>query len=143
MSQIKKTVTYRPRAFISYCARGIDQKVAKALRGSLTKNKVRVDAWRDREDLEPGSRYVLEFQAAIAACDFFVAMLSPRSIASKWCRREWARADRLGKHVLVLYVDDVDEIQWPLELEGLQYIDVRAGLKNGLGPLLAFLGVAD
>ena len=140
---MKKTVTYRPHVFISYCSRGIDLKVATSLRKALTEQRVRVDAWRDREDLEPGSKFLREIEKAIARCDFFLLMLTPRSVASKWCRREWSRAVRLEKHLIILYVEDVPDAAWPLELEGLQHIDVRGGLKKGLGSLLATLGVTD
>jgi hypothetical protein len=138
----KGPVPYRPRVFISYYSRGTDAKVAKTLREALSKYRVRVAAWRDREDLEPGSKFILSFQKALATCNFFVLLLSPRSIASPWCRREWLRALRLDKHVIVLYLHEVPPADWPLELEGLQYIDVRSGLAVGLGQLLKTLGVA-
>ena len=138
-----KKTPYRLRAFISYYSRGTDGKVAKTLRAVLVQHRVRVDAWRDREDLEPGSTFILEIQTAIAVCDFFVLLLSRRSVASAWCRRERERAIALGKPVIVLYVDEVDAVDWPLELQGLQYIDVRSGLEAGLHQLLATLGVDD
>jgi hypothetical protein len=140
---MKNKTPYRPLVFISYYSRGTDAKVATALRKALVVHRVRVDTWRDREDLEPGSTFAIEIQKAIVACDFFIIVLSRRSVGSLWCRRERGRAEDLKKTIIILYADDVDAADWPLELQGIQYVDVRSGLKSGMSSLLATLGVAE
>jgi TIR domain len=141
MRDVAQRSPYRPHVFISYYSRGVDAKVAKALRGALSKHRVRVDAWRDRENLTPGTKFILELQKAIATCDFFILLLSPRSVGSEWCRKEWLRAIRLKKYLIVLFLEDVSAEQWPLELEGLQYIDTQRGLREALPSLFSTLGV--
>ena len=139
----KRSQPYRPKVFISYKASGTDAEVAQVLRETLVANKVAVPAWRDKEDLRPGSRAILEIQAAIADCDFFLLLVSPRSVLkSRWCRREWGRADYLNKVIVPLIVEEVAPRDLPLELEGLQWIDVQRGLDKGLPQLLRLLSVA-
>jgi hypothetical protein len=135
--------TYRPSVFISYAARGTDQETAQVLRDSLEANKVRVPAWRDKEDLRPGTRAIHAIQRGIAECDFFLLLVSPRSVLrSRWCPREWRRADRLGKVIIPLVLEPVPDDAWPLELEEQQWLDFQRGVEHGLPDLLAAIGVA-
>jgi hypothetical protein len=127
--------------FISYATAPPDNNVAKALRESLTKSGVRIPAWRDREKLRGGEVFGEKFAKAIADTESFLFLLSPRSIARKWCRRELARADALDKPVIPLLLDEVPRDQLPMELEGVQYIDFRRGVRHGLASLRGALGI--
>jgi hypothetical protein len=135
---------YRPSVFISYASRGTDAEFALALRSALVEHKIVVPAWRDKEDLRPGARAIADIQAGIAGCDFFLLLVSPRSITqSRWCPREWGRADRLRKTIVPLILETVPWPDLPLELEGIQWIDAQQGLQEALPPLLRLLGVTD
>jgi hypothetical protein len=127
--------------FISYATTPPDGNVATALRGSLTKSGIKIPAWRDREKLRGGEVFGEKFAKAIAAAESFLFLLSPRSIASKWCRRELARADALDKPIVPLLLDEVLRDQLPMELEGVQYIDFRRGVRHGLSALRQALGI--
>lgn len=137
-----KVEPYRPDVFISYAVCEPDGEIAAALRESLATNEVRVTAWRAQEDLELGSKFIEEIENAIASCNYFLLVLSPRSVASDWCRREWLRALRLKKPMFILQVEEVPPVKSPLELEGLQYLNFRQGVAKGLPFLLNALGVA-
>jgi hypothetical protein len=127
--------------FISYATAPPDGNVAKALHGSLTKSGIKIPAWRDREKLRGGEVFGEKFAKAIAATESFLFLLSPRSIASKWCRRELTRADALEKPIVPLLLDDVPRDQLPLELEGVQHIDFRRGVRHGIPALRHALGI--
>lgn len=138
----KRFQPYRPRVFISYAARGTDAETAQALREALVGHKVRVPSWRDMEEIPPGSRAIREIQVGIAQCDFFLLLVSPRSVLeSRWCPRELSRADRLQKIIVPLILETVEPENWPLELEGAQWIDVQRGLAKAMPQLLTLLGV--
>jgi hypothetical protein len=127
--------------FISYATASPDGQVAKALRQSLTGCGIKIPAWRDREKLRGGEAFDGKFAKAIANAESFLFLLSPRSIASKWCRRELSRADGLDKAIIPLLLDDVPRDQLPMQLEGVQYIDFRRGLPHGLPALRIALGI--
>src|SRR5450631_103352 len=127
--------------FISYSTALPDGKVAKVLRDALTKTGIKIPAWRDREKLRGGEAFGEKFARAIASVETFLFLLSPRSVASKWCRRELARADGLDKPVVPLLIEDVPRDQLPMELEGVQYIDFRRGIRHGLPGLRSTLGL--
>ena len=140
----KRFQPYRPRVFISYAARGTDAETAQALREALVGHKVRVPSWRDMEEIPPGSRAIREIQVGIAQCDFFLLLVSPRSVLeSRWCPRELSRADRLQKIIVPLILETVEPENWPLELEGAQWIDVQRGLAKAMPQIVAFQQLHD
>jgi hypothetical protein len=133
----------RPKVFISYYAHGTDLAVATALRAALVGNRVKVPAWRDKEALLSGSRAIHEVEKGIDHCDFFLLLVSRRSMkTSLWCPLEWRRAFRLRKPILPLILEDVDTAGWPLELEEHQWLDLRRGVGAALPELLQTLGVS-
>lgn len=138
----KRSQPYRPRVFISYAARGTDAETAQALREALMRSKVRVPAWRDKEEIHLGRRAIQEIEVGIAECDFFLLLVSPRSVLeSRWCPREWSRADELGKIIVPLILETLELAKWPLMLAGVQWIDVQRGLAKAMPQLLSLLGV--
>jgi len=127
--------------FLSYSTAPPDGQVAKAIHGALTKSGITIPAWRDREKLRGGDRFNEKFARAIKEAESFLFLLSPRSVASKWCRRELSRADGLDKPIVPLLLDEVSREVLPMHLEGLQYIDFRKGAKRGLPGLRKALGL--
>jgi hypothetical protein len=118
-------VTDTGHVFVSY--RSIERSFAIRLTGALLTDGVSV--WVDRlpEGIKPGDEWPKTIEQAIDTCHAFVAVVSPEYVKSKVCCQEWRRASRLGKPIFpVLMRELTDQEDWPLELEGLQYVDFQA-----------------
>jgi len=92
-----------PRVFISYAH--ADRSLARSLATALSRRNVRV--WIDEEGLRYGDSIIDSIAQAISAGDFLVAIVSPASLESPWCKVELAIAASLGiknKRVVVLPV---------------------------------------
>lgn len=114
----------RPRAFISYSHR--DQEFVLALVAELQAQDVRV--WIDQVELDIGDSLIERISEAIAEEDFVVAVISPHSVESSWCKKELSLAVTEGinnKHVKVLPVR-LGEVEMPPMLADLKWGDAEA-----------------
>ena len=108
--------------FISY-SRSNEQAV-RALAGDI--EALGHDVWLDHE-LTGGQSWWDEILRRIRACDVFVFALSPASLDSTACKREFRYAEALNKRVLpVLLADGVSINLLPPALSAIQYVDYRA-----------------
>jgi hypothetical protein len=99
--------------------------------------------WLDQE-LAGGMTWWSQILENIRASDVFVYAVSPNSINSQACLREFKYAVSLGKPVLPIYVDDVDVGQLPVALQSLQVIDYINPSKGTLFALIkAFLRLPE
>jgi len=94
-------------------------------------DKLGHDVWMDKE-LYGGQDWWDEILRHIAACDFFVLALSPRSLASGPCRLELAYADSLRRPFLPVAVAPVDTNVFPPQIAHAQYVDYSTGDKEAL-----------
>jgi hypothetical protein len=122
------------RIFISYSRR--DAAFALGLQARL--NDQGLDAWLDSEKLQTGQRWREEIVQAIAGCDYFVLVLSSRSIQSENVVKELSLAESSSKPILPLMIEPVeipDSMKY--QLAGLQFVslDCRA-LDDGLETLI-------
>jgi hypothetical protein len=62
----------------------------------------------------------------LKACDWFLVIMSPRSVGSEWVLAEvhWAMENRTGRVIPVL-LEDCDRAEFHLWIPRLQYIDFR------------------
>lgn len=82
--------------------------------------------WLDRE-LTGGQPWWERILESIRACDVFICILTPRSLDSTACQREYGYASALGKPVLpVLVAEGVSTNLLPPPLAELQYVDYRS-----------------
>jgi XTP/dITP diphosphohydrolase len=84
------------------------------------------DVWFD-DRLNMGQEWWDEIERQIAASHCFLYVLSPESLASEYCQKEWAVARRLGKPVAPVLLKPAPV---PDELSKLQIIDVSNGLSQ-------------
>ena len=122
------------RIFISYSRR--DAAFALGLQARL--NDQGWGAWLDSEKLQTGQRWREEIVQAIAGCDYFVLVLSSRSIQSENVVKELSLAESSSKPILPLMIEPVeipDSMKY--QLAGLQFVslDCRA-LDDGLETLI-------
>ena len=94
------------------------------------------DVWFD-DRLNVGQEWWNEIERQIAASHCFMYVLSPESLASEYCQKEWTVARRLGKPIAPVLLKSTPV---PDDLNKLQIIDLTnglthtatAGLLNGL-----------
>lgn len=124
------------KIFFSYSERS--KETLKTLVADL-KELHEYDLWIDQK-LTGGQQWWNEILKQIRECDVFLFAISPESLESEACSREYTYAYRLGKNILPVMVADVDTINLlPKELKTVQYIDYRAADKHAFMRLVAAL----
>lgn len=127
--------------FISHSSLEPDFSVTKKLAESL--ENLGINVWWDKEGLEGGDFFPVEILEAIIRQHFFIFIISPRSIESKWCLRELIRATELDKDIKPLLLEQIPKEKSPLELAGIQYTDISKGIKNSMPSILRSLGLGE
>lgn len=83
------------------------------------------DTWYDQR-LYAGQDWWKEILRRLDWCEGFVYLLSPESVKSEYCRREYELALSLGRHIFPVLVHADTEI--PESLKKIQYADLSKGL---------------
>jgi tetratricopeptide (TPR) repeat protein len=101
-----------------------------------------VDTWYSTEDIQTTSEWERQIRNALTKCEWFLVVLSPRSVESAWVRREvhWAVMKRTNKIITVM-LENCEPEDLHLGLLPIQYIDFREGNKEALERLLAVWGL--
>lgn len=85
------------------------------------------DCWYDQR-LYAGQDWWREILNRLDWCEGFVYLLSPDSVRSKYCRKEFEIARRLNKKILPVLIDADTRI--PKILEDIHYLDMTSGPNN-------------
>ena len=107
------------RIFISYAR--IDRPYCVRIVETLNAHEVWFDA-----RLYAGQGWWNEILRRLDWCEGFVYLLSPDSLASDYCRREYQLAKSLGRHIFPIVIHPNTEV--PNGLKETQYIDISEGL---------------
>lgn len=107
------------RIFISY-AHADAAEFAQRIRSQLV--MAGHSAFFDSDSIEPGAEWQVSIDNAIISAEYFLAILTPRSIASSACRSEIASAQANHKSIIPMLYRDCDI---PQDLARIQYIDFR------------------
>ncbi len=83
------------------------------------------ETWYDQR-LYAGQNWWKEILRRLDWCESFVYLLSPDSIASEYCRKEFELAQSLGKHIVPVLIRD--EVNLPDNLKDTQYVDLTNGI---------------
>ncbi len=95
--------------------------------------------WFDRE-VPGGQSWWDMIVGQIRECDLFLFALTPSSLDSKPCKLEYGYAEKLGKNILpVLMEDGVSSNLLPPALSAIQYVDFRKQDKDAAFALLRAL----
>jgi TIR domain len=124
------------KCFISYSRKDAD--FAKKLASNLEREEVVV--WIDTLEIDVGHSIAWEVSQAIKHHDYFIAVLSPDYISSKWCKREleagmFRAIERKGILLPVLY----RECEIPDLIADKIYADFRESYNVGFSQLLRSL----
>src|SRR3954468_4845502 len=106
------------RVFISYSR--ANQAFVLALAQGLQAHGI--TAWLDR-DIVAGDHWAHTIQEYLRDCTHVIVVLSHAAAASSEVNKELALASALGKRFVPIRLDDSPS---PREVEGIQYIDLRA-----------------
>lgn len=104
--------------FISY-GRKDARDLAIKLRDDLM--AVGYSVWLDLNEIPGGADWSQQIEAAIEQSHILLALLSPASYHSQWCRAEQLRATRKGKRLIPLLA--VPDAEVPLHLEHMNYLN--------------------
>lgn len=115
--------------------------IQRELRAQLGRNKTNFRLFQDQEAIPPGKQWELELKNAIGQSVFFIPLITPRSVGSKYCQFEFesflAREQAIGRTDLIfpiLYIPVPalqNEAKWRddpvLSIVGQrQYVDWRS-----------------
>ncbi len=113
-----------PRVFISHATADrafVEREVVAAL------SAFGVETWYCKDDIKTGEEWERSIHRGLHGCDWFLIVLSRRSLDSPWVRRElhWAMEKRQQRIVPVL-IEDCDLYEFHLGLGPIQCVDFRA-----------------
>lgn len=140
----RRQSTRRSRApqevFLSHASR--NQRFAEKLAETLRRHGVPV--WYSATSLVGAQQWHDEIGEAQDRCDWFVVILSPASVKSRWVRHELNYAllqERLdGRIIPILYREcDVRKLSWTLP--AIQYVDFTGDFAEGCRDLLRIWGL--
>jgi formylglycine-generating enzyme required for sulfatase activity len=98
------------------------------------------DVWFDPELVRNGGqKWWDNILRNVRECDLFVFALTPQSLTSEACEREYGYAYSLGKNILPIMLADVDIPTLPPELQELQFVNYTERSKRQLAALAASL----
>ena len=106
------------KVFISY-GRKDARELAFKLREDL--QAVGYSVWLDVSEIVGGADWLQSIEDAIEHCDPTLALMSPASSESQWCKAEQLRSMRKGKLLIPLQV--TPDAEPPLHLEHLNALD--------------------
>lgn len=110
------------KIFISYAR--VDKPLCKQVVNRLQNAH---EVWYDRR-LHAGQAWWEEIQRRLAWCEGFVYLLSPESVASAYCQREYEIAAEAGKHIFPVLIQARTDI--PDSLSHIHYADLSEGMED-------------
>lgn len=106
------------RLFISYAR--VDKPYCLQIVNLLEAHEV----WYDQR-LYAGQQWWKEILRRLDWCEGFVYLLSPDSVQSEYCQKEFEIALQLGRHIFPVLIHPQTEL--PVQLNDMQYVDMTKG----------------
>lgn len=107
------------RIFVSYAR--VDKPYCLQIVNMLSVH----DVWYDQR-MYAGQQWWKEILRRLDWCEGFVYLLSPESVASEYCRREYDLARKAGRHIFPVLINQ--EANLPSDIQARQYADFSKGL---------------
>jgi hypothetical protein len=114
-----------------------DKKIAERLAGVLVAHEVPI--WYSQRDIFGAQQWHDEIGAALLRCDWFLLLLSPSSVRSKWVKRELLyvlQNDRYEDHILPLLCRSCDIATLSWTLSQFQAVDLTGEFVAGCRSML-------
>lgn len=127
--------------FLSHSTR--DHAFVTRLVALLRKNKI--PFWYSPKHIFGAAQWHDEIGKALARCDWFLVVLTPRSVHSRWVKRELLFAlnnSRYENRIVPILVRECDFQRLSWTLDQIERIDFRASFDAGCRDLLSVWGVA-
>lgn len=123
------------KLFLSHASedRSFVTKLAKFLK------RENITFWYSRRNLLGAQQWHDEIGEALKTCDWFLLVLSPAALKSKWVKRELLyalRKDRYEDRIIPVLYKPCDDEKLSWTLGGLQRVDFSEGFGNGCRELL-------
>jgi len=99
--------------------------------------------WYSKRDIRGAQQWHDEIGEALARCDWFVLILSPSSVESRWVKHELLYALReksYDGHIVVIDHQAADHKKLSWTLPSFQWIDFQHGFAEGCRDLLRIWG---
>src|SRR2546423_1532597 len=99
-----------PKVFISHSTRDrafVEREIVAPLRAGG------IETWYARASVRVAVEWERSIKKGLKECDWFLVVMSPRSVVSRWVRAEvhWAMTQREGRFVPVLVEDcELDDL---------------------------------
>ena len=98
-----------------------------------------VSCWADHTNVEPSALWLADITRALREeCDWFMLVLSPSALASRWVRMEALYAlasDRFDGRVVPVLLEDCEPGELAFTLEVIQSVDFRHDFEAGFARL--------
>lgn len=107
------------KLFISYAR--VDRPYCIQIVNTLEVHEV----WYDQR-LHAGQNWWKEILRRLEWCEGFIYLLSPESVTSEYCKKEYELARHLGRYIFPILIYPDTEI--PDSIKDLQYVDFSGGL---------------
>ena len=129
-----------PKVFISHSTQDrdfVEREIIPAL------HRAGIETWYSKMDIHASDRWERSIHQGLQDCDWFLLVMSPRSMQSEWVHDElhWAMDHRFGRIVPVL-IEECDPCEFHIRLQRLQYIDFRKERDQARSALLNLWGVS-
>jgi len=119
-----------------------DRKFASKLARLLRKNGLPV--WYSRTHLRGAQQWQKEIGKALQRCDWFVVILSPKSVKSMWVERELSFAlnqKRYQDRIIPILLRNCNHQKLNWTLASFQMVDFTKSFSAGLPDLLKIWGL--
>jgi hypothetical protein len=90
-------------------------------------------SWYTEWEMQPGDSILARMETALAQSDTLLVLLSARSVASRWVRRELNTAlmAQLSGHDVQVIPVIVEDCEVPELLKGIVHVDLRTDFEKG------------
>lgn len=127
-------------AFLSHCSLDHDFTI----RVAATLRRHGVPLWFSQTNIMGAQQWHDEIGSALRRCDWFIVVLSPDSVGSRWVKHELIYALQQARFedriVPLLYRQcDIERLSWVLP--AFQHIDFRSDFDDGCRDLLRLWGL--
>jgi len=131
----------QPReAFLSHAS--AERELAGALVATLRSHGIPI--WYSTTNIQGAQQWHDEIGRALRRCEWFILLLSPEAVRSRWVKRELLFAlnsSHFEERIVPVLVRSCDWRALSWTLDALQLIDFRQGFEQGCRALLAVWGL--